>query len=115
MLLMLGLTLFPSSERLTSVSYIILHICITAFVTFLLDYSLIHSCVLYVIALYVCKLINNFYYILKGQKGENGRQGIPGQQVFLFSLIDNEMTSHNWMVLGEGYLQMETMDTAIQW
>lgn len=33
--------------------------------------------------------------MLKGQKGDNGRQGIPGQQVFFgFLLIKNEITSH---------------------
>lgn len=36
--------------------------------------------------------MNNIYSILKGQKGENGRPGIPGPQVFFF--MENEIMNH---------------------
>lgn len=62
-------------------------------------------CVVYVIASYVCKLMNNIYSILKGQKGENGRPGIPGPQVFFF--MENEIMNHIVNPLREGYLQIK--------
>ena len=46
----------------------------------------------------MCELINDIYSILNVQKGENGRPGIPGLQVFFFYafmvLIELEGESH---------------------
>ena len=58
----------------------------------------------------MCKLINNIYSILKGQKGESGRPGIPGSQVFFFFYGKWINESHNWTRLRESYLQIKVSE-----
>lgn len=109
MLLMLGVALifFFLQETNFLISYIILHICITAFVTFLLDrirHSVCHicDCIIRVQANQWC-LFN--FKGSKGRKWKTRDSRATGIFVFFYGIWNNE--PHSWMVLGD-YLQMET-------